>query len=393
MDERPRADQAPAPNAELTAVARTFLPGAETIEPVAGRTNLVRARQDGVWWKIRRWPEATPRTRLEFVHRVLAEVNAAEPNLAPRVLPGPDGTAIVLADGALYDAQQWLPGEAVAGGNEVRVRDDRWATLPEAVSDELFSEVVRTVALVHARTESLAEQHPTSGPPLNELITAVNHAWRAQRGVLRPLATATPAVRRWLAAGERALPAAEAAVAAAGDSVGRTAIDHFGLWPAHVIVSNRSADENGGTISGLIGWEHSNTGSPLIDIVQVVSRFRGWSAAGAEMAIAAYGDVSPLPPEERRLLPAVAALDLIATTGQMLIFAYGGRPEGTRPSTAMREAARSLLDSLDVATNALAALDRPKKPAGDRGRRPGGGPRGERSDQPRRRGRGPQKKR
>jgi hypothetical protein len=393
MDERPRADQAPEPTAELMDVARTFLPGAEAFEPVAGRANLVRARQDGAWWKIRRWPEATTRTRLEFIHRVLDEVNGAEPTVAPQVLAGPDGTGIVLANGALHDAQQWLPGEAVAGGNEVWVRDDRWATLPEAVPDELFSNVVRTVALVHARTERLAEQHPTAGQPLAELITAVNHAWKAQRGVLRPLATVTPAVRRWLAAGERALPAAEAAVAATGDSAARPAVDHFGLWPAHVIVAERPEAGGSGAISGLIGWEHCNTGSPLIDIVQVVSRFRGWSAAGAEMAIAAYGDVSPLRPEERRLLPAVAALDLIATTGQMLIFAYGGRPEGTRPSTAMREAARSLLDSLDVATNALAAQDRPKKPAGDRGRWSSKGPHGERSTQPRRRGRGPQKKR
>lgn len=377
----------------MIAVARTFLPGAEAIEPVAGRATLVRARQGDAWWKIRRWPETTTRARLEFIHRVQAEVNSAEPAVAPGLLPAPDGTAIVLANGTLHDAQRWLPGEAVGGGNDVLVRGNRWATLPEAVPDEVFGDVVRTVALVHARTEALARQHPTAGPPLSELIIAVNHAWKAQRGVLRPLATATPAVRRWLAAGERALPAAEAALAAAGEGAGRPAVDHFGLWPAHVIASESFGQAGDGAIAGLIGWEHTNTGSPLIDLVQVVSRFRGWSAASAEMAIAAYGDVVPLRPEERRLLPAVAALDLIATSGQMLIFAYGGRPEGTRPSTAMREAARSLLDSLDVASNALAAQDRPKKPAGGPGRWPDRGPRGDRSDQPRRRGRGPQKKR
>lgn len=386
MDERPRADQAPEPTAELIDVARTFLPEVDAIEPVAGRTNLVRARQGDAWWKIRRWPEALPRTRLEFIHGVLNEVNGPEPALAPRLLTGPDGTTIVLADGVLHDAQQWLPGDAVGAGSEVWVRDDRWATLPEAVPDALFSEIVHSVAVVHARTERLATQHPTAGAPLDELVTAVKHAWKAQRGVLRPLATATPAVRRWLAIGERALPAAEAAVAATGDAAGGAVIDHFGLWPAHVIVTDQSENAGPGSISGLIGWEHCNTGSPLIDLVQVVSRFRGWSAAAAETAIAAYSDVLPLRPEQRRLLPAVAALDLIATSGQMLIFAYGGRPEGARPSTAMREAARSLLDSLDVATNALAAQDRSRKPAGDRRRRPGGGPRGGQSSPSRRRG-------
>jgi hypothetical protein len=48
-----------------------------------------------------------------------------------------------------------------------------------------------------------------------------------------------------------------------------------------------------------------------------------------------------------------------------------------------------LLDSLDVASNALLAQDRPKRPGATRGRRLGG----DRSAQPRRRRPGPQKKR
>jgi hypothetical protein len=83
----------------------------------------------------------------------------------------------------------------------------------------------------------------------------------------------------------------------------------------------------------------------------------------------------------------------MATSGQMLIVAYGGRPGGTRPPSAVREAARTLLDSLDVATNALTAQDRRKGSARGRGWRPAGPPRGDRSEQPRRRRPGPQKKR
>jgi hypothetical protein len=258
--------------------------------------------------------------------------------------------------------------------------------LPVIVTDETLADVLRAVATAHARTTGFAGTQQTTAAPLPQLLTAVTQAWREQRGVLRPLAGTTPAVRRWLAIGERALPAAETALATAGDGPEQRTMCHFGLWPAHVILPE-AAEPGAGP--GLIGWEHCNAGSPLVDLAQVVSRFRGWSAASAELAIAAYSEVRPLAPEDRRLLPAVAALDLIATTGQMLIYAYGGRPGGARPPSVLREPARTLLDSLDVASNALLAQDRSKRSGVTRGRRPGA----DRSNQPRRRRPGPQKKR
>ena len=291
--------------------------------------------------------------------------------------------------GALYDCQLWLPGEAVAGGPEAEVRDGRLAPLPVVVADEQVIDILRRVATAHERTAALAAGQRLGAPPLSQLLAAVTQSWQEQRGVLRPIAAATPAVRRWLAIGERALPAAETAITSASAEEASQTLCHFGLWPAHVIAPISSEAAVG---PGLIGWEHCNVGSALIDIAQVVSRFRGWSAAGAELAIAAYSEAAPLRPEDRRLLPAVAALDLIATSGQMLIDAYGGRPSGTRARTPLREAARSLLDSLDAASSALAAQERPKRPA-HRAWRPGGPPPSSRSEQPRRRRPGPQKKR
>lgn len=367
--------------------ASALLPGADAIESLPGRNYVARVCQGDGWWKVRRWPEATSQARVDFVHRVLNAVGQEPPAVAPRALTGANGEASVLISGAVYDAQSWLPGAPMLGGPEAQVQPGRWAPLPAIVSDANFEHTLRSVALAHGRTVELALRHPLNDSPLAQLIAAVNQAWRAQRGVLRPLAASTPAVRRWLGTGERALPAAEAAMAASGEAVQTQTVCHLGLWPAHVIVATAGEPD----AAGLIGWEQCNVGSPLIDIAQAVSRFRGWTAAGAEMAIAAYGEVLPLRPEERRLLPAIAALDLVATCGQMLIYAYGGQPGAARPLTPLREAARSLLDSLDVATTALIAQDRPKRAANDRGRRPGG-PR----DQPAsksRRPRGPQKKR
>lgn len=371
----------------LVQAANALLPGAAKIEPLASRAYLARVDQNETWWKVRRWPEATSQGRIDFVHRVLTAVGQELPVVAPRARPAPNGDASVLISGVAYDAQSWLPGAPVLDGPEAQVQDGRWAPLPAIVPDAAFERTLQSVAIAHGRTAELALNNPSASAPTAQLIAAVNHAWRAQRGVLRPLAASTPAVRRWLGTGERALPAAEAAVTAAGEAVERQAICHFGLWPAHVIMVGSGETR----VAGLIGWEQCNVGSPLIDIAQAVCRFRGWTAAGAEMAIAAYGEVLPLRPEERRLLPAIAALDLVATCGQMLIYAYGGQPKSSRQLTALREAARSLLDSLDVATNTLIAQDRPKRAANDRGRRPGG-PR-DRGAPKTRRPRGPQKKR
>ena len=388
MDDRQgTATETPTFDPGLTQAAEIFLPGADVVEPLAGRGYLARVQQHDTWWKVRRWPEATTRGRADFVHRVLDAVGQENPVVAPRALVASNGESSAVINGAVYDAQSWLPGTSVLAGPEARVQNGRWAPLPANVPDAVFADMLRSVAMAHGRTAELAKQHPLVESPMTQLIAAVNQAWRAQRGVLRPLAASTPAVRRWLSVGERALPAAEAAIAAGGESVERLAVCHFGLWPAHVIV----ADDGEAGAAGLIGWEQCNVGSPLIDIAQAVSRFRGWTAAGAEMAIAAYGEVLPLRPEERRLLPAIAALDLVATSGQMLIFAYSDRPGAARPLTPLREAARSLLDSLDVATNTLSVQDRPKRAASDRGRRPGG-PRTQTAPK-NRRPRGPQKKR
>lgn len=390
MDGRQRrANPAPEPDPGLTQAVDLFLPGASLTEQVPGHAHLVRVEHDGAWWKVRRWPEATPRGRVDFVHRVLEQAAGEADGLAPRPRATSDGAHSIVVQGALYDCQSWLPGEAVADGPEAEVRDGRLAPLPVVVPDELVVDILRRVATAHERTAALAAGQRLAAPPLSQLLAAVTQSWQEQRGVLRPIAVATPAVRRWLAIGERALPAAETAITGALTEEASQTLCHFGLWPAHVIVPESSESAAG---LGLIGWEHCNIGSALIDIAQVVSRFRGWSAAGAELAIAAYSEAATLRPEDRRLLPAVAALDLIVTSGQMLIDAYGGRPSGTRARTPLREAARSLLDSLDAASSALTAQERPKR-AAHRVWRPGGPPPSSRSEQPRRRRPGPQKKR
>jgi aminoglycoside phosphotransferase (APT) family kinase protein len=109
-------------------------------------------------------------------------------------------------------------------------------------------------------------------------------------------------------------------------------------------------------LSGLLGWERSAVGSPLLDIAQAVLRLQGWNDEAVEMALASYGEVRSLSPDERRLLPAVAALDAVASTGRLLEQTYSSAASG-RPPTAVRAAIDLMLKSLTALEKNLAALE------------------------------------
>jgi len=100
----------------------------------------------------------------------------------------------------------------------------------------------------------------------------------------------------------------------------------------------------------LLGWARVAAGSPLLDIAQATLRLQGWSDEAVEVALGAYAEARPLSPEERRLLPAVAALDAVATTGRLLEQTYAVE-ETARPPTALRAA-------IDMMLRSMTALDR-----------------------------------
>jgi aminoglycoside phosphotransferase (APT) family kinase protein len=118
---------------------------------------------------------------------------------------------------------------------------------------------------------------------------------------------------------------------------------HLGLWSAHVLL-------DGDALVGLLGWERVAAGSPLLDIAQATLRLQGWSDDAVELALATYAEIRPLSPADRRLLPAVAALDAVATTGRLLEQTYAVE-ETARPPTALRAA-------IDMMLRSMTALDR-----------------------------------
>lgn len=358
---------APVP-ADLAAAALAFFPDLVAVEVVAGRDHLARVVTAEGAWRVRRWPAGTARARLAFVHRFLDR--AGEGGVVVPAVAGlggaSDGERALASGGRLYDAQGWVPGRALGPSLAGSGPEGDPVHLPALLDEERFVAVAAAMARVHAATSDLPLAPETPVVPLAGVVGAVKRAWAAQRARLRPIAPRTPLVQRWLAAGERALPAALAALARTmpepEPEAGGAVVLHLGLWPAHVIAADEAAGEGGGAL-GLIGWEGAAAGSPLLDLAQIATRCRGWSAVNAELALAAYAAVRPLAPEERRLLPAVAALDLVAAAGHLLDTAFGpGRdPEAPTP-TALRAGAEALVASLETAAAVAAQGDGPRKP-------------------------------
>nr|MBA3413833.1 hypothetical protein [Chloroflexia bacterium] len=84
--------------------------------------------------------------------------------------------------------------------------------------------------------------------------------------------------------------------------------------------------------------------------------------------------------ELRRLLPAVAGLDLVATSGRLLAAAYAAGPDTPAPPSALRQAAGRLVEGLE---NAAASLTQAEAKRGTTRRarpwrRPAQGPKGRR---------------
>ncbi len=370
-----------------------FFPDATSVEAAAGRAHLARVDASGRVWAVRRWPAGTPRARLDFVHAMLAEARAAGMEFVPEVAARPGGGgSIIAAEGVLFDAQSWLQGRAPLRGPDLLDEQGRGIDRPSPVSAEAMAAAVKTIASFHSATESLAASDGVPRAPLDSVLRAIRATWEEQRQRLRPIAPRTPHIQRWLRSGEVVVPGAVDSLANANFLRSRPpVVNHLKLWPAHVLVSRIDGRDR---ISGLLDFADAAAGSPLLDLAQIAGHFNGWTGAAAEEAIGAYADVRTLAPEERRLLPAIAGLDLVVETGRLLILGYATRSiMETGGGDTIRAGAATLLLSLEALAPAVQRGDRPEpsrarkwnygpRPGGPGPRRGGGAPGGPRPGRP-----------
>ena len=334
-----------------------FLPDSSDVTAIPGHPDLARVTTPDGTWRVRRWPQGTPESDVTFSHEVLEIARRADPGLAPQLrLTTHDTPAdAVRIDGHLYDAQQWLPGAPASGAEIAWPTPEDRIDVPVAIPHEAFTQVITGLGKLHAASEGLATTKGAPSAALGLLPGAVEAAHRRQVNSLRSRARFEPSIQRWLATGERLLSAATPVIEGATEQGNlSTAVLHLGMWPAHVLLQD-------GRVSGLLGWERAAVGSPLLDLAQATLRLRGWTDDAVETTVGYYSDVRDLTPDERRLFPAVAALDVVATTGRLLEQTFLTSSD-ERPPLPLRAAVEMMIRSMNaVERSLLGPIERRKK--------------------------------
>jgi Ser/Thr protein kinase RdoA (MazF antagonist) len=348
------------PDIQLQQAASVFFPEAASIVAVPGHANLVRVEAPSGEWRVRQWPVSTAPERIQFVHAVLDTAAQAGLAFTPRLHHAAKGSLLHL-EGRSFDATSWIPGRPAGRYQQAESSAGELPHVPASLSQPTLAVLTARVAELHEALRPAASRPDAPRVTIQGIERAVHAAWQSQRDRLRPVAARTPMVQRWLRTAERGLPVAEEALAGTSvDFARREVVGHFGLWPAHVILRRTAGEEQ---IAGLIDFSQAAAGPPVLDLAQVATRFANWSADTVELVTGAYSGVAALPPEDRRLFPAVAVLDLTAEVGRLLSAIYAGPDEGRGPAPVhLRSGADALLTSLEVATTALVRLQGPDRP-------------------------------
>jgi len=332
------------PAADLVEVARRFFPAADRCIPLGASTgfsgsHFARVELGDRAWCLRRWPRGFAVDRLRFIHRVLRRSRTRGFRGVPD-LATVDGETILERGDALYDAQQWLPGEPLGG-------PPTWAGATPNVVFPLppaqLAALAAALARFHTSTADVVAAPAPARPLLGELA-GIAEALPARCATLTAAvegAAVSPeraVAMRWLALLPRAVALAERVLRTDLASARAVAIVcHGDLWAQHVYVV-------GHRFSGFVDFERLACGSPASDLAQLILHFNGWRARLAVER--AYGAWRPLGGGERALLPAAAARDLAAEALWSLESLYGA--DEPAAVVAHRHNLRALLPSLEL---------------------------------------------
>ena len=351
-------DRVHEPDPGLLRATQTFFPELDRIEPVADVPHLLRVASGGGEFVVRRWDAEAGDSAVELTTEALALAHAAGETRLPRYLPVPgtnDRHALTL-DGRHYSAATWLPGRPVARYGGSRTPDGVTIDLPlppSALAEDVTLEAVRVVGRFHTASRSVAARPGTPGRSFHALMAAHRISWERHRRVIGHHAGSFPEIRRWLRCGNRILPEVserlEATARAASD---RSVLCHAHLWPVHMLIDAPGPER---ALTGVTGWNQLAAGSPVRDLAQLAVHSSGWSAAVAENILGAYTEVAPLTPEERRLLPVAAALDLVSEVARLLTLAFIDDAMIDHPAQpVLRSGLKTMLSSLENLTAVLA---------------------------------------
>lgn len=360
----------------LQRAATAFFPDLTACEAVPNAPHLARVRTAGGTgddaFLVRRWPEGTVSARIDVTAAALGLAHEREVTTVPRMTPLPvrppesEQRVSLLRDGQLYSASSWLPGRPLSRYGGFRDPDGRAIDVPlpsSVAAEDVLLDAVRTIGRFHEASRSLATDSRLPTGTLGTMLAASADTWAIQRRIIGHHAASFPEIRRWLRCGNRVIPVAEERLAASGTRDDRSVVIHGDLWPIHMLIDEGAS---GRELSGVVGWSQVLGGSPMIDLAHLAVHASAWSAATAENILGAYTEVAPLSPEERRILPVVAALDLVGRVGSLLHGAFVDEREIEGEALpVLRSGLKTLLVSLENLTQVLAPeADRDKRRMG-----------------------------
>lgn len=285
----------------------------------------------------------------------------------PRPVGDPD--TAVLIGGRVYDACAVTSGLPLNRHGVFHLPKFGNVEIPlheTADHGDILIETARVLGAIHEVTRNQPELADTGATSAIELHTATQARWLEARKRLGRHAESLQEVRRWLRCGNRVVPIAADRLKAAGEIASASPVlIHNNIWPAHLIVDAPSQPR---ALRGVTGWTSAMAGSPVLDLAQLSVRVTGWSEATVESILGTYSEHAELPPAARRLVPVVAAVDLLDQLAWLLEIAYLDDEIANDPAQPfIRGGIKVLLRSLEQLTNVLA----PPEPGT---RRPGGGP-------------------
>ncbi|HET8630487.1 MAG TPA: phosphotransferase [Thermomicrobiales bacterium] len=354
-----QAGQAPALDEDgFREAAARLLPAGAALDPVVGARRIVRATLGDEQWVVRRW---RPDNHPVFTRDALAAMHADGVDRVPAPVGPESGAPIVTVRDERYDAQTWLPGRPLNRYGGLLSPDGQSINLPlhqTTPTDAIVVAGVELLARCHLASAQIAARPDAPRGTIGGKLVGVRTRWQHRRPKLGAIAADITEIRRWLRCGTRVIPAGSdllrADEAAMQDA---SVVTHGDIWPAHLLVG-----QGGATLTGIIDWEYARAGSPLIDLAAFATHISGWSAARAELILGAYTGIAPLSPGQRRLLPAVAALDLLDEVGWLLELGFmDDRMEDDRALSFVRAGLKTLLSSLETLTSVLVPEPKPAR--------------------------------
>jgi Ser/Thr protein kinase RdoA (MazF antagonist) len=296
------------PSHLLTAARHFFGPAARIAAglPVGfSGSDLARVEVGGRVWCLRRWTPGLPAARLRAIHRALEWSRAEGFAGVPALARTPEGDTILALDGALYDAQGWMPGVSAEGSAPRRARHPN---LVRRLPPTQVVVVARQLASFHASLRALpVDEADTRWEPDGQLArVAADLEVQCARLASAVERDGDPdgLANRWLRLLPQVVGVARRVLRdhqpGAWDAPG---ICHGDLWARHIFF-------DGEQFAGFVDFEGLVRASPALDLAGVILHCGEWRRR--ENVLDAYTEVAPLDAAARALLPAAAALDLAA---------------------------------------------------------------------------------